>query len=129
MRNLYLFFMLVFLSCENTTKLYPYNYTLQYDELNSQGNGYRIATKTDTVMAPNDMAAYKKVLMAVEGRRIASKMVSQKIIGDTAHIYLFTVSDSLGNSVPNRLGSIVIDSINAEVSGVISDYVINKLLY
>lgn len=106
-----LIFSILLMNCSNPVKLYPYNITISYGDINRIGSGYEIVEKTDTVMVENDSAAYIKGLFTLAGRSEAQKALNKTRLGK-AEVYYFSVHDSLGESVGNKLGISKIDSIN-----------------
>ena len=117
------FLVLIIISCSEPVKLSVYNVTINYDELNSVGSGFILKTRTDTIHSLNDSTAYAKALFKAEAQ--ARGLRAYKA---SAKVHYFQVSDSLENSLGQKLGLLKIEEINKRMT-VISQETKEKFLY
>lgn len=120
-------FVLIFFCCSEPERLSVYNVSINFDELNLTGSGYAITTKTDTIHSLNDSAAYVKALFMAQGRAKANQVLSKTRLGE-AKVYFFSVSDSLDNSLGEKLGVLKIEEINEKIS-VVDKEIKDKFLF
>lgn len=98
-------YILFYSSCGRSITTSPSVYNIEIESDGTTISGLGLITTKDTVLAYNDLEAFKKAYK----RAIGSHETSKRLYG--GKVYMFSVMDSNMNNIGPRLDMIQIDSI------------------
>lgn len=115
MTRLLLFVVLSITSCDyfkdDPPKLFMYELYIDKDVLNIGMNGFNKITDSDTIMAANDLDAYRRAAIAVAAELQTFEMLEHERTGK-GKVYSFLVLDRFSKSLKRSVSENKIDSIN-----------------